>query len=184
MALSEVHMLMYKDLAHVTAVAEGVAFTAQLPEFFSPLSTYHVLLQVVSRPQLVVIDPAVYHMQLSDGRRFVNALASFSEYTSGKQELYQDFGMLQQWRWVDVTLYVKFSGDFPILFVDRCVNVQYDGPLCAGLVGTPSLQLPQYWTDRGCLQRWLRFKTLHETLSTVSDVADKHTIMLCVHVLR
>lgn len=184
MSTPALRTLMFQKLQETSELSVDAVLASRLPAHFLEHSTYHVMLQMVSGMTLVLSDPAVYHVQLSDGRHYVNVLVSFSEQREGKRQLYRDFSRLKRWSWVDATLFVMYHKDFPVLMMHSCNPLAREGPGCLGLVGSPTLMLSSYWTDRGCLRRYLRFVKHGPPENAAPVECDDGPLELCVHVLR
>lgn len=160
--------------------SSGDIDVAALPEIFSREEMYHFELQVVS-PTLTMIsyDPAAYLMQLSDGRRYVNIIASMSEEHDGKKTLYMEIAKVRQYLWVRASFYLRDLGGAPALVMHECKVLEKPANVTDGMVGTPTLRLPEYWLDTGCLRRNLRFG-LHAATLNLQDPCAR---IFCVHVL-
>lgn len=74
------------------------------------VTEFQCILQVVNVPECILLEPALYHLQLSDGAQFINALLPFSgvdEYGNGMTWLYGEMCSVRQFSLVHVDIRVE-----------------------------------------------------------------------------
>lgn len=107
-------------------------------------SDFVCVLQLASIPQCIVLEPALYHLQLSDGESFMNALLPFTgvDYAgSGKTWLYGEMSRITLYDFVKVRIGVERLADVKCMqltcvmsrqFEHGCLQCTDSSHLCTG----------------------------------------------------